>query len=283
MKDLHNKVAVITGAGNGIGRALALELARQGCRLALSDLKLPAAVATADACRRLGVEARAYGLDVAQREAMQAHADEVIKDFGKVHLVINNAGVLLLASAREMSWKNFEWLMNINFWGVMHGSQIFLPHLIASGDGHLVNVSSIAGMVGLPYNTAYNASKFAVRGYTEALGVEMQVEGLPVRISCVHPGVVKTDIFKDARQDNPAQGPGISNRIEKLVEKMMARTTPEKAAEVIVRGIRRNQARIMVGTDAALMEPIQRLLGIRYQGLIGRLTTREVVKASAAS
>jgi len=278
VKDLRNKVAVITGAGGGIGRGIALELAKQGCKLAVSDVKQGAAEATAKACRKLGAEARPYGLDVANRDAVKAHADEVIRDFGQVNLVINNAGVVLAATTREMTWKNVEWLMNINFWGVMHGSQIFLPHLIASGDGHVVNISSIAGLIALPYCSAYNASKFAVRGYTEALALDMKLERLPVQVSCVHPGVIKTDILKTARHDAPG-----ATAINVFEELSLTEMTAEKAGEVIVRGIRRNKTRIMVGTDAALLEPLHRLLGIRYLGPLRWLTARAKAQAGASS
>jgi len=266
MKDLNNKVAVITGAGSGIGRALGLELARAGCRLALSDINEAAAQGTAAACVALGAEARGYGLDVASRAAVYAHAEAVQRDFGGASLVVNNAGVALDARIRETEWADFEWLMGINFWGVAYGTQAFLPQLIASGDGHVVNVSSVFGLIAAPGQGAYNAAKFAVRGYTEALRLDMKMERLPVEVSCVHPGGIRTNIARAARKGESAKDRDLAAEFDKL-----ARTTPEKAAEVILRGIRRNQARILIGVDAALIEGFSRLLGMGYQPLVRRL------------
>ncbi|MEH6561284.1 MAG: SDR family oxidoreductase, partial [Marinobacter sp.] len=186
MKDLKNKVAVVTGAGSGIGRALAKALAMRGCRLALSDVNEEGLAETAAAIE--GSEVRTYRLDVGDRDAIYAHAAEVAKDFGQVNIIINNAGVALSASVREMTDADFEWIMNIDFWGVAHGTRAFLPHLIASGDGHVVNISSVFGLIGVPTQSAYNAAKFAVRGFTESLRQEMKLEKQPVAVSCVHPG-----------------------------------------------------------------------------------------------
>ena len=174
MKDLNNRVAVVTGAGSGIGRALAQALAAKGCRLALSDVNETGLAETAAACNE--TEVRTYLLDVADRDAVYAHADQVASDFGAVNLIINNAGVALSASVREMTDEDFKWVMDIDFWGVAHGTRAFLPYLIASGDGHVVNISSVFGLIGVPKQSAYNAAKFAVRGFTEALRQEMIVE-----------------------------------------------------------------------------------------------------------
>ena len=185
MKHFTDRVAVITGAGSGIGRALALELADLGARLALSDIDEVAVADTAARCEKAGAQAKSYRLDVADRAAMTAHADAVAAEFGQVNLVVNNAGVALVATVEEMSYEDLEWIVGVNFWGVVHGTQAFLPHLIASGDGHLVNVSSVFGFVGVPTQAAYNATKFAVRGFTEALRQEMAVAGHPDRKSVV--------------------------------------------------------------------------------------------------
>lgn len=268
MKHLHNQVAVITGGGAGIGAALAVELARQGCRIAVADLDGERAAATANTCSTLGKPARAYAVDVADREAMTAFVDQVVADFGRVNLVINNAGVYLVSEAKDMSWASFDWLMSINFWGVMHGSQLFLPHLIASGNGHLVNISSIAGMVGFPYSSAYNAAKFAVRGYTESLAQEMALEKLPVQVTCVHPGCIQTDIFKVSRSDSPHR----KNDAMAMFE-AMASVTPEQAAQAIVAGILNDRNRILIGHDARFLDGLQRLVGVRYQKL-NQLMTR---------
>jgi NAD(P)-dependent dehydrogenase (short-subunit alcohol dehydrogenase family) len=262
MRHFTDRVAVITGAGSGIGRALALELADLGARLALSDIDEVAVADTAARCEKAGAQAKSYRLDVADRAAMTAHADAVAAEFGQVNLVVNNAGVALVATVEEMSYEDLEWIVGINFWGVVHGTQAFLPHLIASGDGHLVNVSSVFGFVGVPTQAAYNATKFAVRGFTEALRQEMLVAKRPVQVSCVHPGGIRTNIARDAR-DTTGQDPH-----QRAVDfAKIARTTPEDAAKIIIRGVRRNKPRILVGPDAYVFDAVPRLLGARYQRL----------------
>ncbi len=269
MKDLNNKVAVITGAGSGIGRALALALAQQGCRLAISDVNDTGLAETVAALEDADV--KSYRLDVADRDAIYAHAEAVVKDFGQVNLVINNAGVALSASVREMTDEDFKWVMDIDFWGVAHGSRAFLPHLIASGDGHLVNISSVFGLIGVPKQSAYNAAKFAVRGFTEALRQEMNLEQQPVAVSCVHPGGIRTNIANSARMGKSENGAAQRKGFDKL-----AMTTPEKAAATIVRGIRRDESRILVGPDAWGIDAINRLLGAAYQPLVERFSRKNL-------
>lgn len=274
MKQFRNKVAVVTGAGSGIGRALAQALAREGCRLALSDVRLESVQETVTQCAALGAEARAYALDVANRDAVYAHAEAVKADFGSVNLVINNAGVDLAASVQDMSWEDFEWLMGIDFWGVAYGSKAFLPHLIASGDGHLVNISSIFGMIGVPMQSAYNAAKFAVRGYTEALRQELLIAKLPVQVSAVHPGGIRTNIVQHTKRSAALADLDVDRLFERF-----ARTSAEQAAAIILAGIRADRPRIFVGLDARLVDLIQRLAGHHYQTLIcwliGRMSARK--------
>lgn len=264
MKSFKNKVAVVTGAGSGIGQALALELAKGGASLAISDINENSVAETAAQCRALGARVEHYRLDVGSREAIYSHAEAVVRDFGRVNLVINNAGVAVNASVRELSDEDFHWLMNINFWGVVHGTRAFLPHVTASGEGHIVNISSIFGMIGVPKQSAYNAAKFAVRGFTESLRQEMAIEGKAVGVSCVHPGGVRTNIAKMARK-----GASDANRDLGQVFDKLARTTPEKAAKVILAGVRNNEARIFIGADAKAMDWMQRILGSGYQRIIG--------------
>ncbi|MEU0532208.1 SDR family NAD(P)-dependent oxidoreductase [Amycolatopsis tolypomycina] len=256
MKQFADKVVVITGAGSGIGRALACEFARRGARVALSDVVTANAEETA---KLAGDNARAYTLDVADRSAVLAHAEEIADEFGAVNVVVNNAGVALGATVEEMTFEDYDWLMGINLGGVVNGTKAFLPHLIASGDGHVVNISSVFGFVGVPTQSAYNAAKFAVRGFTEALREEMLIARHPVAVSCVHPGGIKTNIVRNSRsaaddQEKAAQG------FEKI-----ARTTPEKAAQTILRGIERKSARILIGPDAYVIDAIPRVLGSAYQ------------------
>jgi NAD(P)-dependent dehydrogenase (short-subunit alcohol dehydrogenase family) len=262
MKNFTDRVAVITGAGSGIGRALALDLAGRGARLALSDVDEVAVADTAARCEKLGVQAQGYQLDVSDRAAMTAHADQVVAEFGRVNLVVNNAGVALMATVEEMSYEDFDWIVGINFWGVVHGTKAFLPHLIASGDGHLVNISSVFGFVGVPTQSAYNATKFAVRGFTEALRQEMLLEKRRVGVSCVHPGGIRTNIARDARAPENSTSQQRANDFSRI-----ARTTPEQAAKTILRGVERKRARILIGPDAYVFDAAPRLLGSGYQRL----------------
>ncbi len=263
MKSFDGKVAVITGAGSGIGRALAVELANAGSKLALSDVNVTGLAETVKLCEAAGATVRHDVLDVADRDAVYANAEAVVGEFGRVNLVFNNAGVALTADVTEMSWDDFEWIVNINFWGVMHGTKAFLPHLIDSGDGHLVNVSSVFGLIAVPSQSAYNATKFAVRGFTEALRQEMRITGHPVGVSCVHPGGIKTNIAKNARAATGRD----SDQLAELFEKI-ARTSPEAAAKRILRGVRRNEAKVLVGADAYGLDLMPRALGSGYQWLI---------------
>jgi NAD(P)-dependent dehydrogenase (short-subunit alcohol dehydrogenase family) len=263
--DYAGKTAVITGAGSGIGRALALDLAGRGANLAISDVNLVTVAETAALCEKAGARVSPYELDVANRQAVLDYADVVMGEFGKVNLVVNNAGVGLMANVADMSWEDFDWLMGINFWGVMHGSKAFLPHLIASGDGHLVNISSVFGFVGVPSQSAYNAAKFAVRGFTEALRQEMLIARHPVGVSCVHPGGISTNIARDARTSEPVSA---AERVKQAQDfARAARTTPAEAAAKILRGVDRRKPRILIGPEAYVFDAVPRILGARYQRL----------------
>jgi NAD(P)-dependent dehydrogenase (short-subunit alcohol dehydrogenase family) len=258
-------IAVITGAASGIGRALAVDLATRGVHLAVSDVDdagLDETVARCAAVPGPG-RTRSYHLDVADRKAVLDHADEVMRDFGTVNLVVNNAGVAVGATVEEMPWEDIDWLMGINFWGVVHGTKAFLPHLIASGDGHLVNISSVFGLIGVPSQSAYNAAKFAVRGFTEALRQEMLIDRKPVVVSCVHPGGIRTNIARGGRL-------GADKERHVAHFDKIARTTPEKAARIILRGVDQEKARILVGPDAYLIAAVPRLLGASYEGIAAR-------------
>ncbi len=200
MKTLENKVVVITGAGSGIGRALALDCARRGSLLALSDVDEAGLAETADLVRAAGArELRTDRLDVADRDAMTAYAASVAEQFGRVNVVVNNAGVALAGDLADLDYPDIDWIIGINFLGVLQGTKAFLPHLIASGDGHVVNLSSLFGLVSMPGQSMYNASKYAVRGMTEALREEMLIAGHRVGVTAVHPGGIKTAIARSAR------------------------------------------------------------------------------------
>jgi NAD(P)-dependent dehydrogenase (short-subunit alcohol dehydrogenase family) len=267
MKSLSNKVVVITGAGSGIGRALAVEVAGKGAVVAISDINEAGLAETVELVKAAGApEVRADRLDVADRDAFAAYAAAVAEQFGRVNVVINNAGVTMTGDFEEMTYEQFEWIMGINFWGVVTGTKEFLPHLIASGDGHVVNISSLFGLVSIPGQSSYNASKYAVRGFTEALRQEMLVAGHPVGVSCVHPGGIKTGISRNGRKTKSQDGAAL----DALFEKKLARMEPSRAAQIIVRGIEKNQARVLVGIDAHLFHHAAKLAGSRYQDVVAR-------------
>ena len=251
-RTFEGRVAVVTGAGSGIGRALALQLAGAGARVAISDVDEGSAAETAEMA---GARARADCLDVTDRMAVSAYADSIAAEFGGVHLVINNAGVAHGGNVLGMSFADIERVMNVDFWGVVNGSKAFLPHLIASGQGHLVNISSLFGLVPMPSQSAYVAAKYAVRGFTETLRMEMLAAKLPVQVTCVHPGGVKTAI---ARSGTVNAGEPIAGRSD-YFDRKLARTSAEDAAAVILRGAARGRPRVLVGNDARLAHLIETL------------------------
>ncbi len=265
MKMVKGRVAAITGAASGIGRATAKLLAENGCAVAISDVNEQGLEETAAACRGFGVQVRPTRVDVADRAAMYAWADEVAQALGAVHVVINNAGVSLSSTIEDLRYEDFEWLMNINFWGVVHGTKAFLPHLKAAGEGHIVNVSSVFGLIGVPTQGAYNAAKFAVKGFTEALRQELEVEGLPIGVTCVHPGGIKTNIARNARLT--IREGWVSEEEARAADKFF-RTEPHEAASEILDAILRNRRRKLIGTDAVVIDLMQRALPTLYQRLL---------------
>ncbi len=265
MKTLDGKVVVITGAGSGIGRALALNAAGKGAVLALTDWDEVGLVETAQQVQRVAHrEVRTDKLDVRDRAAVRAYAASVAEEHGRVNVVVNNAGVALHGDFEEVDYADFEWVMDVDFWGVVQGTKEFLPHLIASGDGHVVNISSLFGLIGMPGQTAYNAAKFAVRGFTEALRQEMLLAKHPVQVTCVHPGGIKTGIARNARTTESHD----QAQVARHFDTKLARMTPERAAEIIVDGILANKPRVLVGGDAKALDWLQRIVGARYQRLI---------------
>ncbi|HAI34312.1 MAG TPA: acetoin dehydrogenase [Alcanivorax sp.] len=268
MKDFQNKVAVITGAGSGIGRALARDLAAAGARLALSDVNQVGLQETADSLGLGSDRLITEAFDVADRDAFYAFAERVTGHFGAAHLVFNNAGVALGATVEDMSYEDFEWLMGINFWGVVHGTKAFLPHLKAAGEGHIVNVSSVFGLIGVPTQSAYNAAKFAVRGFTEALRQELEMEGGRVSCTSVHPGGIKTNIARNARMGAGVEKiTGDVDKARRDFEKMF-RTTPEEASQTILKGVKGNKRRVLIGSDARAIDSMQRLMPTAYQRIM---------------
>lgn len=268
MQSLAGKVAVVTGAGSGIGRSLADLLAKEGCHLALADIHGENLESIAAELRQRGSQVSSHILDVADRAAVFAFADKVITHHGRADLIVNNAGVSVSQTIAELSFEDFEWLMNINFWGVVHGTKAFLPHLLKNDRGHIVNISSIFGIVAAPTQGAYNASKFAVRGFTEALRQELGPSDISV--SCVHPGGIKTNIARASRFYRGINGKCDATRAADDFDKL-ARTTPERAARIIIEGIKARRPRILIGNDARLLDIIQRLLPANYPGVLNKL------------
>lgn len=279
MRSFNDRVVVITGAGSGIGRALATHLAARGARLALSDIDDAGLAETVDLARRAGArEVRSDRLDVADRAAFTAYAAAVAGHFGRVNLVVNNAGVALAGDLTDLDYGDMDWIMGINFWGVVHGTKEFLPHLIASGDGHLVNISSLFGLVSMPGQSMYNAAKYAVRGLSEAVREEMLVAGHPVGVTVVHPGGIKTAIARNARYAASEDGVESARRFDQT----LARMTPERAAEVILAGVEKGKARVLVGLDAHAVHQLAKLTGSRYQDIVAR-SARKLMPAKTTA
>ncbi len=268
MKSFQNRVAAITGAGSGIGRALAVNLAKQHCELALSDVNEPGMAETARQCEALGVTVSQTKLDVANRQAVFDWADKVVETHGQVHMIFNNAGVALSGTVDALSIEDYEWIMDINFWGVIYGTKAFLPYLERSGDGHIINISSVFGLTSQPLMSGYNASKFAVRGFTESLRQDLELTGAKVSCTCVHPGGIKTNIAKAARvSDSVAEITGESKEETlKKYEKMFLHT-PDSAAKVILNGVSKNKRRVLIGADARVFDGLARVLPSGYQKL----------------
>jgi NAD(P)-dependent dehydrogenase (short-subunit alcohol dehydrogenase family) len=266
----HNTVAVVTGAASGIGRALAIRLAQAGASLAVADVKPEALAETirmASESAKTPGKITAHIVDVSDKEGVGAFAREVVEAHGRVNLLINNAGVGLFGTAEQLSIEDIEWLMGINFWGVIYGVKHFLPILRQQPHAHIVNISSVFGIIGPAGHSAYAASKFGVRGFTEALRHELA--GGSVKVSVVHPGGVKTNIANDARPGANADHAAAAR--ERSIFNAAARTSPEAAAERIVRGVLRDEERILIGPDAWAIDRIQRWAPVKYWRLLGKV------------
>ena len=271
MRTLDGKVVVITGAGSGIGRELAVQAAARGAVLALSDWDENGLMETARlAGERTHHEVRTEKVDVREREAVRAWATALRAELGRVNVVVNNAGVALHGDFEEVGYEDLHWVMDVDFWGVVHGTKEFLPHLIESGDGHVVNISSLFGLMGMPGQTAYNAAKFAVRGLTEALREEMLVAGHPVQVTCVHPGGIKTAIARNARTTASHDQAHVARHFDTK----LARMSPARAAEIIWAGVLADRPRVVVGADAKALDLLVRVVGPRYQDLVARAARR---------
>jgi short-subunit dehydrogenase len=282
MTAFAGRVAAITGAASGIGRALAYELAARGAALALADIDDEGLAQTVSQCAG-GALITSTPVDVGDRSAVNSWADQVVEDHGKVNFIFNNAGVALMATVDAMSYADLDWLMRTNFWGVVHGTKAFLPHLKAAGEGHVINMSSAFGLISVPSMSAYNASKFAVRGFTDALRIELEAEDAGVVCTTVHPGGVRTNIARNARLDE--RGAALAGGPEMLRRNFdrAALTSPEKAARQILVAVERNRRRALIGPDGKLIDVISRLPARVYQGPLVRRARRRLSNHPASS
>lgn len=271
MKDLKGRVAAVTGAGSGIGRATAIALAEAGCDLAISDVDMGGLAETAQRIEALGRKVSSHQVDVSQRQQVAAYADAVIQAHGHAHILINNAGVALSQTVESLELEDMEWIFGINFWGVVYGCHYFLPQLKREEAAHIVNLSSLFGLIGVPTQSAYCATKFAVRGFTESFRAELI--GTSIGITSVHPGGIATQIAENARFKQGLGGRSHQEAVEEF--KKVARTSAEQAAAKIVRGIKRNKPRVVIGADAWLLGNMARLMPARYTkpllGILQRL------------
>ncbi len=266
MKILKDKVAVVTGAGSGIGQATAIALAKEGCHLALADINQAGMEATADDVQKSGVEVSQHKIDVANRKDMERFVEEVIDHHGRVHIIVNNAGVSVFADFVEQSIEDIEWVLGINLWGVIYGCKLFLPHLQKEEEGHIVNVSSTSGIFPTPKMSTYTTSKFAVRGLSETLRLELAKHNIGV--TSVHPGMIKTNIphaTKYQEKDKKKQETGAA---------MFSRFghPPEKAAHKIVKGIKNNSQRVLIGPEAYVIDMLKRAFPVGSDYLNGQLS-----------
>lgn len=265
-----SKVAAITGAGSGIGRSLAVLLARRGHRLALSDVSEENLAETA---RLAGGTVHTQVVDVADRDAVEAWAQAVVAEYGTVNQIYNNAGIAYSRTVLESEYEDYERVIGINLWGVIHGTKAFLPHLIASGDGHVINVSSLNGFLAQSEMSHYVTTKFGVRGFSEALRIEMLDAGHRVGVTVVHPGGIKTNIATAALQSARDMGKPVTEADEKrerLYNEKLLKMSPDQAAAIIVKAVDAGKGRVLVGNDAKAVELLVRLLPGVYPKLVAR-------------
>ncbi len=267
LKTFDGKVVAVTGAASGIGRALTIDLGRRGALLAVSDVDADGLAETAGLASAAGArDVVTTVVDVADREALTGWADATAAGFGRVNVLVNNAGVALSGEVARLEVADMEWIVGINFWGVVHGTRAFLPHLITSGEGHVVTMSSLFGLVSVPGQSLYSATKYAVRGFSESLREELLVAGAPVGVTVVHPGGIRTSIARNARATSETE----RRENQRRFDEEFARTSAEEAAAVILRGVLRGKPRVLVGWDAHLVHQFARITGARYQDVVAR-------------
>lgn len=277
MSAVTGKVCVVTGAGSGIGRELAFGLARRGARLALSDVDEAGLEETAERLRALGAEVHTARVDVSDRDAMEAWSSTVAGHYGVVNQIYNNAGVAHSGTVLESDYADYERVLGINLWGVIHGTKAFLPHIVASGDGHVINVSSLNGYLAQKEMSHYCTSKFAVRGFTETLRSEMTAGGHRVGVTVVHPGGIKTAIADNALEHAKATGMPVTAEHEernRIYNEKLLKMPASEAADTIITGVEAGRPRVLVGNDAKLVDLLVRLLPARHQPLFAAIEKR---------
>jgi len=273
MKNFKDKVAAISGAGSGIGQQLAILLAQQGCHLSLADVNEQGLAETLERMKASGVNVTIQKVNVAKLEEVRHWAEQTVHDHGVVNMIFNNAGVALASTVEGESYEELEWIVNINFWGVVYGTKEFLPLIKLTGDGHIINISSLFGLMAQPTQSAYNATKFAVRGFTESLRQELDLENSGVSALSVHPGGIRTNIANSARSNSSLKTLGIDpERATRSFNKLL-RCPPEDAARQILEAVQKNKRRLLIGNDAKALDLIQRILPTHYQKVIELATT----------
>ncbi len=272
MRKLTDRVAAVTGAASGIGRALATNLAARGCHLALSDVNEQGLAETASLVTLPNVKVTTHIVDVADRKQVYRYADDVVKQHGRVNILINNAGVAVGDTIEDVSYEDFEWIVGINFWGVVYGTKAFLPYLKKEPEGRIVNISSINGIVTNPNNGPYCATKFAVKGFTETLRQELH--GTSVGVTVVHPGGIGTNIVRNARIRKGVNPEKTPEELAASFDEKVVRNTADFAARTIIDGIEKNKQRVMIGGDARFLDRFTRLFPVSATRFVRYMTTK---------
>ena len=272
MKNFKNKVAAITGAGSGMGQQLAILLAKAGCHVSISDVNEKGLAETVELVKPYNVRVTSKKVNVAKLEEVRAWAEETVQNHGSVNMIFNNAGVALGSTVEGATYEELEWIMNINFWGVVYGTKEFLPYIKKTGDGHIINISSLFGLTAQPTQSAYNATKFAVRGFTESLRQELDLENCGVSALCVHPGGIRTNIANDARMSDSIRTIGMNpEKSAKAFNKLLRKPAVEAAQEMLD-AVLKDQRRLLIGNDAKVLDLVQRILPTGYQKITAYAT-----------
>ena len=265
MKNFKNKVAAITGAGSGMGQQLAVLLAKAGCHLSISDVNEKGLAETVELVKPYNVRVTSKKVNVAKLEEVRAWAADTVQNHGSVNMIFNNAGVALGSTVEGANYEDLEWIMGINYWGVVYGTKEFLPYIKKSGEGHIINTSSLFGLTAQPTQSAYNSSKFAVRGFTESLRQELDIENCGVSALCVHPGGIRTNIANDARMNDSLKSLGMNPEKSAKAFNELLRMPAEDASQQILDAVLKNKRRLLIGNDAKAIDLMQRILPTGYQ------------------